>query len=71
MLRVTRSICAESAAGEVFSSNQRPPHGNGADTKRSVVAGLGLSTQVAQDEFLQKTVEVYLEETQVSARPDG
>ncbi len=31
-----------------------------------------LSTaQVAQDEFLQKTVEVYLEQTQVPARPNG
>src|SRR6266480_166037 len=72
MLCVARSIRAESASGKVFSHNQRPPHGNGAYAKRSLIAGLGLSTaQVAQDEFLQKTVEVYLEQTQVPARPDG
>src|SRR5438552_5495741 len=72
MLWVARSIRAESASGKVFRRNQRPPHDNGACAKRSVIAGRGLSTaQVAQDEFLQKTVEVYLEQTQVPARPNG
>ena len=44
MLRVARSICAESASGEGFRRNQRPAHGDGAGTKRSVVARSGLST---------------------------
>jgi hypothetical protein len=62
MLRVARSICAESASCESFRRNQRPANGDGARAEGSVVVTPGASTiQVAQDKFLEKTVEVYLE----------
>jgi hypothetical protein len=38
VLRATRSICAESAAGEGLSRNQRAASGDGARAERGVVA---------------------------------
>ena len=72
MLRVARSVCAEFAAGEVLSCHQRPAHGDGTLAEGSLVglpALLGL--QFAQDKFLEKAVEVYLEQAEVPARSNG
>jgi len=57
---------------EAFALSLRPAHGDGARAEGSVVVSLGRSTiQLAQDKFLKKTVEVYLEQAQVPARSDG
>src|SRR4029453_3647145 len=72
MLRVTRSVCAEFAAGKIFSRNQRTADGHGAFAEGRVKAPTAWSgAQFAQDKFLEKPVEVYLEKAQVPARSCG
>src|SRR6266480_7951225 len=72
MLWLARSICPESASGEGFCRNQGTAYVDGAGTEGGLNPGALLPTiQFAQDKFLQKTVEVYLEQAQVSARSDG
>ena len=73
MLCVARSIRAEPASGEIFRRDQGTAHGHGKAKKQLVITRPVFSSavQFAEDKFLQKTVEVYLEQAQIAARSDG
>ena len=67
MLCIARSIRVEPAASEVFRRDQGTPHGHGKGQEAILIAVPFSGVQLAQDKFLQKPVEVYLEQAQVPA----
>ena len=68
MLRLARSICSQPASSEVLRRNQGTIDGHVKGQEAILIATRSLSVvQLAEDEFLQKAVEVYLEQAQVPA----
>jgi len=71
MLRVARSICAKPASGEVVRRDQGTADGHGQGEEGILIAAVPRSVvEFAQDEFLQETVKVHLEQAQVPPRSD-
>src|SRR5712691_4798617 len=70
MLCLARGLRPEPATGESVRRHQGPVDDDGAGTEKRLIAGFCRPADFAQNKFLQEAVEVYLEQAQVTARPD-
>src|SRR5947199_9409953 len=68
MLSLARSIRPKPASGEGFCRNQGTTYVDGADTEGGLIRGdLRPVVQFTHDKFLEQTVDVYLDEHEVSS----